>query len=68
MMTGGPLRFEPLKMGFKRTLAGAKDIRAPTAQHVANEATAMSGATHDLLNRGPALRQCEDGGVGLLTA
>jgi hypothetical protein len=39
------LRVEPLKMRFERTLSGAEDIRAPTAQHIANEAAAVSGAT-----------------------
>jgi hypothetical protein len=67
-MTGGPLRVEPVKMGFERTLAASKDVRAPAAQHVTNEGAAMSGATHDLLNGGAALSQCENGGVGLLTA
>ncbi len=66
-MAGGPLSVEPLKMGFERTLAGAEDVRAPTAQHVTNKAAAMSGAAHDLLDRGPVLGQSENGGVGLFS-
>src|SRR5260370_22219427 len=48
-----PMRVEPLKMRFERTPPGAEDIRAPTAQHVANETTAVFGAAHDLLYRDP---------------
>jgi hypothetical protein len=68
VMTGGPLHVESVKMGSERTLAASKDVLAPTAQHVADEAAAMSGATHNLLNGGAVMTQCENGGVGLLTA
>jgi hypothetical protein len=63
----GPLRVEPLKIRFERALSGAEDIRAPTAQYVANEAAAVSGAAHDLLNRDSVLGQSEDGGIGLFS-
>lgn len=67
-MAGGPLSVEPLKMGFERTLTGVEDIRVPIAQQVMNKAAAMSGAAHDLLDRGPILGYAENGGVGLFSA
>ena len=47
---------------------GGRHIRAPTAQHVTNKAAAMSGAAHDLLDRGLVLGHSENGGVGLFSA
>src|SRR3954466_7514443 len=67
-MAGGPLSIEPLQMGLERALAGPKDVRAPTAQHVTNKAAAMSGAAHDLLDRDPVLSQRENGSVGRFSA
>src|SRR4051794_7061001 len=55
-------------MGFERTLSGTKDIRTSTAQHVANEAAAVSCAAHDLLYGSPILCQSKNGGIGLFAA
>src|SRR5215831_18113699 len=67
-MAGYPLSIEPLQMEFERTFTGAKDVRAPTAQHSTNEAAAVAGAPHDLLDRASALGKAKNGSIHLFPA
>ena len=67
-MPGRPLRIQPLEMQLKRTLPDAEDIRALTTQNLADNAAAMPGTAHDLLDRGPFLSQPKNRGVGLFPA
>lgn len=68
MLSGGPLSVEPWQVQLERVLPDAEDIRALTAQHLADDAAAAAGATDDLLDCDPILREPQNDGVVLLTA
>src|SRR4051812_30059926 len=46
-----PLLLEPGQVHLERALPGAEQVRSLTAQHLADETTAVPGAAHDLLDR-----------------
>jgi hypothetical protein len=60
-MSGRPLFVEPLQMKLERAFPDPEQVRALTAQHLSNEAAAVSGSAHDLLDRNMILNHLDHG-------
>jgi hypothetical protein len=63
-----PLRVQKGQMGIERALPRPEDIRTLTATNLANEFTAVSCSTDDLLERHCFPGECHDGGIRLFAA
>jgi len=55
-------------MQVQRTLPGPEDIVTFAADYLPHQLPAIACLTHDLLDRYAALRQSQDGRIGLLAA
>ena len=68
-ITSGPALVErPRQIELERALPHAEDIGPLSTQNPPDEAAAIPGTAHDLLDRDPVLGQPENGGVILLSA
>jgi hypothetical protein len=67
-LSGCPLLVKPLQIQIERTLPDAEDIRALTAQYLADKAATVPGTAHNLLDGDPFLGQSENDAVGLFSA
>ena len=62
------LLLQPGQVRLQRAFPRAEQVRSLATHHLADEAAAVAGAAHDLLDRHAVGLQAQDGGVGLLAA
>src|ERR1700712_4388218 len=66
VMTGKPLRVEPLQMMFEGAFSNSEHVGSLPPKNPTDQASAMSAQPYDLLDGGARRRQLEDGGIGVL--